>query len=171
MFLRRALGTACIILVLTATHAQAAAMQEIVSASEAAREVARRANEAANAAKAVAPSTGAVPAASSLELERLERALKRGEEINTSLRSDLAALERERAQLVQVQAILTSGLVGALVTAVVAVAGAVVTSRNSRPDRDLKRLAVLEKLRELQGAGVAVPSDIEVKYAPSKSEA
>jgi len=35
-----------------------------------------------------------------------------------------------------------------------------VTSRNSRPDRDLKRLAVIEKVRELKAANVKLPRDL-----------
>jgi Flp pilus assembly protein TadB len=149
----------------------AAAMKEIDEASSAAREAARRAIEAANDKNTPEHEPARLPPSVSTELNRLERALERGEQINSSLRSEVQALERERAQLVQVQAVLTSGLVGALVTAVVAVAGAVVSSRNSRPERDLKKLAVLEKLHELRGAGVQVPADIEATYSARKSEA
>ena len=35
---------------------------------------------------------------------------------------------------------------------------------NSKPDRDLKRLAVIEKTRELKQEGVNIPKDIELTY-------
>ena len=92
-----------------------------------------------------------------------------GAEINASLQSEVDALETERAQFVQVQTALTSGLIGAIVTALVAIGGAIASSRNSRPDRDLKRLAVLEKARELQGAGVRLPDDIAQAYGVSSA--
>jgi hypothetical protein len=66
--------------------------------------------------------------------------------------------------LVQVQTALTSGLIGAIVTAIVAIGGAIINSRNSKPERDLKRLAVLEKAHELQSAGVSLPDDIRHAY-------
>jgi len=101
---------------------------------------------------------------------RLEAALKRGEEIKASLQSEVETLKTERAQLVQVQTALTSGLIGAIVTALVAIGGAIIGSRNSRPDRDLKRLAVLEKARELQSAGVQLPDDIAQAYVSPHTE-
>lgn len=128
-----------------------AAIKEIEDASAEAREALAAA--AANPQSASQPSTA-----------RLEAALKRGEEINASLRSEVEALKAERTQLVQVQTALTSGLIGAVVTALVAIGGAIVNSRNSRPERDLKRLAVLEKAHELQGAGVQLPDDIAQAY-------
>lgn len=130
--------------------ASSAAIKEIKDASAEARE--------ALAAAAQRPQDTTPSSA------RLEAALKRGEEINASLQSEVEALKTERAQLVQVQTALTSGLIGAIVTALVAIGGAITSSRNSRPDRDLKRLAVLEKARELQGAGVRLPDDITQAY-------
>ena len=143
-----------------------AAMREIDEASAAAREVleqARAVDTHPSNKSSAAPLT-----LSNAEIVRLETALKRGEQINTSLRTQIEALETERAKLVQIQAVLTSGLVGALVTAIVAIAGAFVTSRNSRPDRDLKRLTVLEKVQELQQAGIQLPPDITKNYIASK---
>jgi hypothetical protein len=100
---------------------------------------------------------------------RLDAALKRGEEINASLQSEVEALKIERAQLVQVQTALTSGLIGAIVTAIVAIGGAIINSRNSKPERDLKRLAVLEKAHELQSAGVPLPEDIMYAYTVKRN--
>ena len=93
-------------------------------------------------------------------LRKLELALENGERVNASLHSQVASLQDERTKLQQLQTVLTSGLVGALVTAIVAILGAFVTSRNSRPERDLKRLAVIEKVRELKAANVKLPRDL-----------
>lgn len=144
-----------------------AAMREIDEASAAAREVLEQAR-AADMHNPSSKSSAAPLTLSNAEIVRLETALERGEQINTSLRTQIEALEAERAKLVQIQAVLTSGLVGALVTAIVAIAGAFVTSRNSRPDRDLKRLNVLEKVQELQQAGIPLPSDITKNYVAAK---
>jgi len=60
---------------------------------------------------------------------------------------------------------LTSGLIGALVTAAVAVIGALTNFRRSRADRDFRRLEVLEKATQLQASGIGVPPDILQDYA------
>lgn len=119
-------------------------------------------NEAsADVRRAIAESKGGpLSPEAEASLQRLEAALENGERVNASLHSQVAALQEERAKLQQVQTVLTSGLVGALVTAIVAILGAYVTSRNSRPDRDLKRLAVIEKVRELKAAKVKLPRDL-----------
>jgi len=135
----------------------AAAIKEIKDASAEARE-------------ALAASVEHSQTGSPVSTARLEAALKRGEEINASLQSEVEALKTERAQLVQVQTALTSGLIGAIVTALVAIGGAIMGSRNSRADRDLKRLAVIEKARELQSAGIRLPDDIAKAYGSPRSE-
>jgi hypothetical protein len=127
---------------------QAEAMRQIHEASDEVR-----------AAMAASDSPELSPAARE-SLRKLEAALERGASINDSLESQVKALEDERAKLQQAQTVLTSGLVGALVTAIVAILGAFVTSRNSKPDRDLKRLAVIEKVRELKAANVKLPPDL-----------
>ncbi len=66
--------------------------------------------------------------------------------------------------LEQVQTVLTSGLVGAIVTAPVAIMGAVASARTSRAEWDLKRLDVVEKVVALKKAGVGVPRDIAEDY-------
>ncbi|WP_155890888.1 hypothetical protein [Desulfuromonas sp. TF] len=96
--------------------------------------------------------------------------MKRGEEIKASLLAEVENLKEERAQLMQVQTTLASGLIGAVVTAVVAIGGALLTARNSRPDRDLKRLAVIEKARELKLSGVALPDDIQTVYVREENQ-
>ncbi|MEJ0085522.1 MAG: hypothetical protein WDO72_07565 [Pseudomonadota bacterium] len=130
----------------TATHAEA--IRQIHEASDEVR-----------TAMAGGGSPDLSPAAKA-SLLKLEQALAKGESINQSLNSQVKALEDERAKLQQAQTVLTSGLVGALVTAIVAILGAFVTSRNSKPDRDLKRLAVIEKVRELKAANVRLPPDL-----------
>jgi hypothetical protein len=136
------------LLVAGMTTAQAEAMRQIDAASDEVR-----------AAMAASNSPELSPAARD-SLRKLEEALDRGKNINDSLESQVKALENERAKLQQAQTVLTSGLVGALVTAIVAILGAFVTSRNSKPDRDLKRLAVIEKVRELKAANVKLPPDL-----------
>jgi hypothetical protein len=129
-----------------------------VTHAEAIREI-DAASAEVRAAIAAGDSPELSPAAAA-SLRRLDQALAKGETINASLSSQVRALEEERARLQQAQTILTSGLVGALVTAIVAILGAFVTSRNSKPDRDLKRLAVIEKVRELKAANVRLPPDL-----------
>ena len=151
-------GTLAALALLASSSMSAAAIQEIKEAS-------------AEARQALAASAGHLQAEGAVSTARLEAALKRGEEINASLQSEVEALRTERAQLVQVQTALTSGLIGAIVTALVAIGGAIMGSRNSRPDRDLKRLAVLEKARELEGAGIKLPNDIAQAYGAPRPEA
>jgi predicted PurR-regulated permease PerM len=136
------------LLVAGVTTAQAEAIRQIDAASEEVR-----------AAMASSDSPNLSPAAQA-SLRTLQQALDQGKNINDSLNSQIKALEDERAKLQQAQTVLTSGLVGAMVTAIVAILGAFVTSRNSRPDRDLKRLAVIEKVRELKAANVKLPPDL-----------
>ena len=155
---RHSLHVALAVLALLASSpASAAAIKEIKDASAEARE--------ALAASAEHPQAGGA-----VSTARLEAALKRGEEINASLQSEVEALRTERSQLVQVQTALTSGLIGAIVTALVAIGGAIMGSRNSRADRDLKRLAVMEKARELQRAGIRLPDDIAKAYGSPSAE-
>ena len=151
-------GALAVLALLASSPISAEAIKEIKDASAEAR-------QALVASAAHAQAEGAVSTA------RLEAALKRGEEINASLQSEVETLKTERAQLVQVQMALTSGLIGAIVTALVAIGGAIMGSRNSRPDRDLKRLAVLEKARELQSAGIKLPDDIARAYGSPRAEA
>ena len=125
-------------------------------------EAIRQIHEASDEVRAAMPTSDSpdLSPAAQASLRKLEQALARGESINESLNTQVKALEDERARLQQAQTVLTSGLVGALVTAIVAIVGAIVTSRNSRPDRDLKRLAVIEKVRELKAANVRLPPDL-----------
>jgi predicted PurR-regulated permease PerM len=134
----------------------------LVMGGASAAEAIRQIDEASDELRAamVASDSPELSAATRASLRKLEQALANGEKINSSLNSQVKALEDERAKLQQVQTVLTSGLVGALVTAIVAILGAVVTSRNSKPDRDLKRLAVIEKVRELKAANVKLPPDL-----------
>jgi hypothetical protein len=142
-------GVLAILAVLAPSSVPAAVIKEIQAAS----------TEASQAPHGDAVSTA-----------RLEAALKQGEAITASLQSEVVSLQTERAKLVQVQTALTSGLIGAIVTAIVAIGSALMGSRNSRPDRDLKRLAVLEKARELQQAGIRLPEDIAKAYASPHAE-
>jgi hypothetical protein len=151
-------------------HAAFAALTLIVALPTSAAAIKEIKDASAEAREALAASAEHSQTGSAVSTARLEAALKRGEEINASLQSEVEALKTERAQLVQVQTALTSGLIGAIVTALVAIGGAIMGSRNSRADRDLKRLAVIEKARELQSAGIRLPDDIAKAYGSPRTE-
>jgi dsDNA-specific endonuclease/ATPase MutS2 len=97
-------------------------------------------------------------------IARLETALVKGKEINTSLKGQIETYKAEKAELLKVQTTLASGLIGAVVTTIVAIAGALLSAKNSKPERDLKRLVVIEKARELKQSGISIPKDIELTY-------
>jgi hypothetical protein len=99
----------------------------------------------------------------------LENAIKAGERASSDLRGQIKALEDEKQALEKVQVVLTSGLIGALVTAVVAILGTVLGFSRGRADRDLKRLEVLEKSTELESKGIKVPDDIRIAYGAQTS--
>jgi hypothetical protein len=97
-------------------------------------------------------------------MQRLELAIAEGEKASERLRKEITDLEREKNELERVQTILASGLIGVLVTAVVAVLGALSSRGRSKAERDLKRLEVLEKARNLQKSGIDIPADIIRDY-------
>ncbi len=139
--------TLCFVLLLSLCAAAPAAIEKINEAS-------------AEVRATLEASHGELSPATQASLRKLEDALANGERINNSLKDQVKALEEESRKLQEAQIVLKSGLVGALVTAIVAILGAFVTSRNSRPERDLKRLAVIEKVRELKAANVKLPPDL-----------
>ena len=102
-------------------YALPVAIAEIKDASAEAR--AALASAAASSSSTSQPST--VP---------LEAKFKRREGIVHTLQSEVNSFKAERAQLVQVQTALTSGLIGAIVTALVAIGGAILNSKSSKPD-------------------------------------
>ena len=111
-------------------------------------------------------------------VEQLEAAIRKGDVASGQLRKQIATLEAdtrrlsdEKQQLVTVQTALTSGLVGALITAAVALAGAFANFRRSRADRDYRRLEVIEKCHLLIEGGMPIPSDLAVKYLAVASRA
>lgn len=73
-------------------------------------------------------------------------------------------LKEERAQLERVQTALTSGLIGALITAVVAVLGTLSRLRSSRFDRDYRHVEIIEKLASLREQGVGLPPELVRTY-------
>lgn len=155
------LHRALAMLILVAHSYAFAAIKEIKDASA----------EARDAMAAAAEHPQGVSAQSNVPSNaRLEAALKRGEEINASLESQIESLKAERAQLVQIQTALTSGLIGAVVTAMVAIGGAILNSKTSKPERDLKRLAVMEKAHELERAGMQLPIDIAQTYVNRRTQ-
>jgi hypothetical protein len=143
------------------------------------------------AAQAAPPSTptSAVTAAPSAALEsgpdriaQLQAAIRKGEAASGDLRIEIGALEAEtkrltaeKQHLLNVQTTLTSGLIGALITATVAILGALSNFRRSRADRDFRRLEVIEKAHALLLLGLSIPPDVVLRYfagvAPSAKTA
>ena len=81
------------------------------------------------------------------------------------------ALSDELNRYKNLQLALTSGLVAALLTAIGALATLFVTSRNSKAERDLKRLEVVEKGEQMRGKGIEIPSDIAQEYLATSQRA
>ncbi|HEY9218807.1 MAG TPA: hypothetical protein VIO94_12200 [Phenylobacterium sp.] len=102
------------------------------------------------------------------EIAGLEQAIARGERASGELRGQIAGLEaqtrklqEEKAALERIQVVLTSGLIGAIVTALVAILGAFAKVRSGREERELQRLQVIEKAFELRAKGVPLPADLQ----------
>ena len=123
-------------------------------------------------------SATATDAATRDKVAALQEAIRRGERASTGLLTQIktledqkAALESEKRALEKVQVVLTSGLIGALVTALVAILGTFLNFSRGRAERDLKRLEVLEKTVELEAKGIHVPADIDTAYKARGSPA
>lgn len=103
-------------------------------------------------------------------MERLAVAIRRGEQASGRLRQQIETLEDQKASLERVQTVLTSGLIGALVTAAVALFGVFGNLRRSRAERDLRRLEVIEKAHLLHQQGVPLPDEF-LRWLPEHGEA
>ena len=90
--------------------------------------------------------------------------IHRNEESLKALEAEKQALVQANQDLERSKLILSSGLIGALVTAFVAIFGAVTSARRSRADSDLKRLDVIVRARDLQKNGIRLPGDIVRVY-------
>jgi hypothetical protein len=115
---------------------------------------------------------GAGPIDSSALSEKLavaRRVIDEGEHAIDDLNAQIDKLDKEKMSLQQVQTALTSGLIGAIVTAIVAIAGVIIKTLSSRVDKDIKRLGVVEKIAELSGKGIRVPADIIRTYEMKQS--
>jgi hypothetical protein len=144
-----------------------------VARAEIAREIDRRTAElkVLERASASDPAVGQAIAELRAAIDSGERAgAQLWDEINEH-KAAVEALQREKRELQEanqklerIQTVLGSGLIGALVTAFVAIFGAVTSSRRSRADSDLKRLDVIVKARGLQASGVPLPRDIVDAY-------
>ncbi|MEM7358949.1 MAG: hypothetical protein AAF431_07625 [Pseudomonadota bacterium] len=139
-------------------------MQIAVAAIEEIEEASAEVEKIVEALKDDSRSTGASDAIDRKSIQRLSAALERGEQINSSLEEQVAKYKAEKEELLKVQTMLSSGLIGALVTAFVAIAGAIISAKSSKPERDLKRLSVIEKAMKLRQEGASLPRDIEVNY-------
>lgn len=91
------------------------------------------------------------------QIRSLKEAIARGETASKQLREEIQSLEK-------IQTVLTSGLIGAVVTAIVALISAFTNFSRTRADRDFRRLEVIEKAHQLKVAGVHVPGDILHNY-------
>ncbi len=101
--------------------------------------------------------------------KRAEGVINEGKMLIADLKKQVDELESEKAELQRVQTTLTGSLIGAIITAIVAIAGVVLKTLGSRGDKDLKRLEALQKLSELEGKGISVPIDIQKRYKSSVS--
>lgn len=119
-------------------------------------EIARHLDEELDRGRLVVESSPAGEAAQN-QIRSLKEAIARGEAASKQLREEIQRLEK-------IQAMLTSGLIGAVVTAIVALLSAFANFRRSRADRDFRRLEVIEKAHQLKSAGVHVPADILRNY-------
>jgi hypothetical protein len=88
-------------------------------------------------------SEGNAAQANSEKIKQLEAAIRRGEEASGRLRQDIQALEEEKESLERVQVVLTSGLIGALVTAAVALFGLFANLRGSRAQSDFSVMVLV----------------------------
>lgn len=120
----------------------------------------------------------AQPAGQAEQIRALESAIRRGEAASTRLKDEIKQqeaiserLKGEVARLEKVQTVLTSGLLGALATTVVALMSLFANSKKSHADRDFRRLEVIEKARQLQASGVSIPEDIKDNYVLATRDA
>jgi hypothetical protein len=151
-------------LLVIASLALTAALTTSSAGAEIARDIERKTADLREA-------TSAGASASSEKVLALQAAIKRGEQASAGLWTQIktleeqkAALENEKRALEKVQVVLTSGLIGALVTAFVAILGTFLNFSRGRAERDLKRLEVLEKALALESRGIHLPADIEAAY-------
>lgn len=93
-------------------------------------------------------------------IAQLQKAIAEGQAASEKLREQIEVQEEQAEELRATKNLLASGLIGALVTAMVGMFGAFANFRRSRSERDLKRLEVLEKASELSAKGLKLPDDI-----------
>jgi len=121
-----------------------------------------------------AKDTEAVIAIAEETIKEGEQAIEELKNEVKNLKSEKDKLQNEKIELQRIQTVLTSGLIGAFVTAIIAIFGFVFKTINSKVDRDFKRLEVAEKLSVLNSKGVTIPIDIRNKYmapAPASGSA
>lgn len=94
----------------------------------------------------------------------LAQRLKEAQGAADQLREEIKEIQKKKADLEKIQTTLTSGLIGAIVTAIIAILGIVFKTFDSRSERDLKRLEVIEKIAELKAKGIDVPENLKRKY-------
>ena len=151
-------------LLIVATLTLTAALAASSAGAEIARDIERRTED-------LRAATSSDDSATNEKVLALQAAIKRGEQASAglwsqikSLEAEKEALENEKRALEKIQVVLTSGLIGALVTAFVAILGVFLNLSRGRAERDLKRLEVLAKTVELESKGIPVPADIQATY-------
>lgn len=117
------------------------------------------------------------------ELSRLQKTIDEGKEAIAELRAqsgrleqEKAALERQNAELQdkkadleRIQITLASGLIGAVIAALVAIAGSILKAISSKVDRDFRQLEIIEKIAALGKEGVQVPARLASDYIDPES--
>ena len=101
-------------------------------------------------------------------ISRLESALDQGVRVNNDLQRQIYSYKREKDELLKLKTTLSTSLIGAIITTIIAIFGAYIKVKNSKPERDLNRLNIIEKAFELNKSGVVLPDDISRKYLVEK---
>jgi len=127
--------------------------------------------DGANPASPQPNAAGSAIVAAPDRIARLESEVKAGETASNNLKTQIDSLNAEKQKLLNVQTALICGLIGAMVTAAVAIACALSSFGRSRVDRDYRRLEVLDKAQALAERGLNIPTDIMLTYFREKSTA
>ena len=104
------------------------------------------------------------PACDPTQLAELREKIVAARELANRLSAELKSYKVERTKYDETLSTLRSALFASIIAALGVVGGWVVTSLNAKTERDLKRLNIIEKVRDLKDAGLGVPSDIELRY-------
>ena len=100
-------------------------------------------------------------------IKRAEQTIEEGRRFTNQMAAQITLLEKDKVELARskenletARLIFGTGFVGALLGAMVAF----LQKRNSKAERALKELEVVEKIAKLKAAQIGVPREIEEKY-------